>query len=36
MINKRYYKKLGGFSYLLAEVEKSSAKNKPTLWLMVQ
>ena len=28
MINKKYYKKLGGFSYLLAEVEKKLGKEQ--------
>ncbi len=30
MINKKYYKKLGGFSYLLNELKKME-KKKPTL-----
>ncbi len=36
MINKKYYKKLGGFSYLLDEVSKKIVKSKQIFYLMMQ
>ncbi len=32
MVDKRYYEKLGGFSYLLGELKKSSARSKRMSW----
>ena len=36
MINKKYYKKLGGFSYLLYEVSKKIGKEQTIFYLMMQ
>ena len=32
MVDKRYYERLGGFSYLLSELRKKSADSRPMFW----
>ena len=36
MIDKRYYEKLGGFSYLLSGLKRRSVRNRPIFWSMTQ
>lgn len=32
MVDKRYYEKLGGFAYLLSELNKKIAGNRRIFW----